>query len=195
MLRFPLAMELSAFLPVECPLTRAEYDDLVRRGVLDEANVELLHGRIVSMSPHGKGHRIGVRRCARVLIRALGERAAVDIQSSFAVSDDSEPEPDIVVLPPGDEVDASPREAFLVIEVSDSSLRRDRGIKAPLYASAGVPEYWIVDVVHEGVEVYSTPSRRGYVSSTRHSRGASIRVPGFPDVLVLVDDILPPRRP
>src|SRR5258708_2409136 len=86
MLRFPLAMELSAFLPVECPLTRAEYDDLVRRGVLDEANVELLHGRIVSMSPHGKGHRIGVRGRSGVLDRrrrARGRRGLLDPEPAW----------------------------------------------------------------------------------------------------------------
>ena len=67
------------------------------------------------------------------------------VQLPFAASDDSEPEPDLVLVPPRRYADRHPRQAYLLIEVADSSLDHDRETKAPLYASSGVPEYWIVD--------------------------------------------------
>jgi Uma2 family endonuclease len=175
-------------------LTRAEYEDLVRRGVFDDAKVELLYGRVVSMSPQGDPHRISVRRLARILIRALGDRAAVDIQASYAASDVSKPEPDIVVLPPGDDVEGPQQRAWLVVEVADSSISRDRDVKSRLYAAALVPEYWIVNLVDEVVEVHRGPEHDGYASVTRHARGETLVVPGFEDVTVGVADVLPPLR-
>jgi Uma2 family endonuclease len=182
---------------VECParpLTRRDYEDLVNRGVLEEAKVELLDGRIASMSPHGDPHRIAVRRLARLLIRSLGDRAAVDVQSSYAASELSKPEPDVVVLPPGDEPDAVPKRAWLVVEVADSSLLRDRGVKARLYAAAGVPEYWIVNLLEDVIEVHRQPGPDAYGQVTRHLRGEVLMVPSFEDIAVSIDDVLPPRR-
>jgi len=108
----------------------------VHRGALEDAHVELLYGRVVSMSPIGGPHRYIVRRLARILNGALGDRANVEVQASFAASDESEPEPDILVVPPGDYLEAAPAKAWLIVEVADSSLARDR-IKAALHAAAG----------------------------------------------------------
>lgn len=135
-----------------------------------------------------------MRRLTRLLVTALGSRAAVDVQSSFPLSDDSEPEPDVVVLPWGDDATPTPQAALLLIEVAESSLRRDRGIKARLYAAAGIREYWIVNLAEGVIEVSRGPSADGYSSSTRHARGDALAVPGFPEVVLAVDDVLPPRR-
>ncbi|HEY6462158.1 MAG TPA: Uma2 family endonuclease [Polyangiaceae bacterium] len=174
-------------------LSRREFDALTERGVLDDARVELLHGRIVSMSPQKGPHTYGVTRLVRLLILALGDRAVVRAQMPLAVSDSSEPEPDVAIVDPGDYLDDHPPTARLVVEVADSSVQRDRD-KARLYAAAGVTEYWIVNVPEGVFEVHTEPSAEGYGRVTRHGRGAVLRVPGFADVGIAVADVLPPAR-
>ena len=173
-------------------LTRAEYEVLVRRGALEGAHVELLYGQVVSMSPIGGPHRYSVRHLARALIGALGDRANVEVQASFAAPDESEPEPDILVVPPGDYLDAPPSTAWLIVEVADSSLARDRA-KAALYASAGVTEYWIVNLREDAIEVYREPEGWDYRRVTRHGRGERMALAAFPEVEVYVEEVLPPR--
>ncbi|MEJ7871360.1 MAG: Uma2 family endonuclease, partial [Rubrobacteraceae bacterium] len=86
--------------------------------------------------------------------------------------DSSEPEPDVTVLRPRDDFYAAghpvPEDVLLLIEVSDTSLEYDREVKLPLYARAGIPEVWIVDLVNEKIHTYSQPAARSYanVSST-----------------------------
>ncbi|MGO9835308.1 MAG: Uma2 family endonuclease [Polyangiaceae bacterium] len=175
------------------PLSRREFDELTSRGVLDDARVELLYGRVVSMSPQGGTHSYGVTELARALVPAVGRKGRVRIQMPLAVSDSSEPEPDIAIVPPGDYLDDHPTTAWLVIEVADSSLDRDRA-KAKVYAAAGVLEYWIVNLVEGVFEVHSGPSGEAYARVTRHGRGARLRVPQFADLEVAVSDVLPPER-
>jgi hypothetical protein len=107
-------------------LTRTEYEELVRRGVLEDARVELLYGRMVSTSPVGGAHVYGVAHLSKLLIQALGDRANVHVQAPFATPGESEPQPDVAVIPPGDYLDAPPNTAWLIVEVADSSLARDR---------------------------------------------------------------------
>jgi Uma2 family endonuclease len=182
-----------AYDPNRTPLTRAEYDELVRRGALDDAHVELLYGRIVSMSPIGKLHRYSVTKLARSFIEALGDRAAVHVQQPFAAPDESEPEPDIAIVAPGDYLDDHPKTAWLLIEVADSSLARDRE-KARLYAAAAVVEYWIVNLVDGVVEVHREPKGTGYGVITRHRRADVLHPVSFADLELRVADMLPPQR-
>ena len=107
-------------------------------------------------------------------MRAVGDRADVRVQLPLAVSDDSEPEPDIAVVAPGSPFGGHPTTAFLVTEIGASSLSKDRSIKAELYAEAGVIEYWIVDVNEDVVEVYRAPVRGRYTTMSTHDRGATI---------------------
>jgi Uma2 family endonuclease len=173
------------------PLRREEYDRLVGLGMLRGEHVELLYGRLVRMSPQGEPHVFSVTRLNRLLVRALGDRADVRVQAPFGASDVSEPEPDIAIVPAGDYLDEHPRRAFLLIEVADSSLQDDRRIKGPLYAAAGVPEYWIVDVAGRAVEVHRDPHGQGYATVERHGVEATLAVPGFEDIRVPVADIVP----
>jgi Uma2 family endonuclease len=175
------------------PLSRREFDELTRRGALDDARVELLYGRVVSMSPQGGPHSYGVTELARALIPAVGNKGRVRIQMPLAASDSSEPEPDVAIVPPGDYLDDHPTTAWLVIEVADSSLDRDRA-KAKVYAAARVAEYWIVNLVEGVFEVYAEPSGDGYARVTRHGRGATLRVTQFADLEIAVSDVLPPER-
>jgi Uma2 family endonuclease len=183
--------------PNRGPMTRAEYEVLVRRGALEDARVELLYGRLVSMSPQGEPHTYSVSQLMTLLVRALGDRARVRVQAPFAALDESEPEPDVAVVAPGDYLDGHPRIAFLIVEVAETSLARDRA-KARLYAAAGVTEYWIVNLPEQVLEVHREPGLEGYAAVSHRGRGEKIVLAAFEDIAVAVDEVLPPptqRRP
>jgi Uma2 family endonuclease len=135
-----------------------EYHRLIDAGILGEdEHVELLEGALYEMSPQGEPHARVVERLTRLLIRALGEEYRVRPQLPLTFGD-SEPEPDLAVVREGDGPrDDHPRTALLVVEVSRSSLAHDRTVKARVYARAGVPELWIVDIETRRVEVRRDP--------------------------------------
>ena len=112
------------------------------------------------------------------------------VRRSFAAADDSEPVPDVLVLPSRDYGAAHPDEALLAIEVSDSSLHRDRTIKRDLYAVAGIPEYWVVNLTADAVEVYADPAEGRYRHVRTVEPGSSISLVSFPDVAISVGDLL-----
>src|SRR5438093_9105865 len=139
------------------PLLRTEYDRLVESGAFDSERLELLDGMLVTMTPQDAAHAHTVQRLTEVLTVALRGRAIVRTQSPLALLDDSEPEPDLAVVPLGDYSANHPARAYLVIEVAESSLRRDRLVKGPIYARAQVDEYWLVDLNLRAVEVHRNP--------------------------------------
>src|SRR5689334_3050697 len=172
------------------PLRRVEYDKLVELGAFEDEKIELLEGVLVPMSPIGPRHSSAVQKLTELLVLALTRRAVVRPQLPFAASDLSEPEPDLMVSPVSDYDTAHPDEALLLIEVAESSLAKDRGIKLRIYARRGVPEYWIVNVVDRVIEVYTDPVESGYRSSVVYRRGQSIRLVSFADVDVRVSDVM-----
>jgi len=172
------------------PLKRVEYDQLVAAGAFEHERVELLDGMVIRMPPpHGPEHHGTIQLLHKRLVRALGERADVRVQSAFAASDDAEPEPDLAVVPVRDYRDAHPDSAFLIIEVAVSSVSYDRD-KAATYARAGVPEYWLVDVPRAVVEVYRVPVDGAYEQRTTHRRPEVLRAGAFADVEVALDAVL-----
>jgi Uma2 family endonuclease len=174
------------------PLKRVEYERLASEGFFDDEDVELLFGMVVEMSPTDQAHVESTYRVRRAIERGVGERARVYSQDPFAASDLSEPQPDVMVVPNVDNWTEHPSSAYLVVEVSRSSLDRDQGPKALLYGLAEVDEYWIVDHAHEVVEVYRDRHAGQWHAKTVHGRGARIAMLRFPDVEVIVDEILPP---
>lgn len=176
------------------PLKRVEYERLAAAGCFDDENVELLFGVVVEMTPVDSTHVAAVYHVRRMLEHGIGERAMVLSQSPFAASDESEPEPDAFVVPNADLWHEHPTSALLVVEVARSSLRRDRGAKAGLYAACDVDEYWIVDVDGGVVEVYRDRHEGAWRTKSTHARGESIAMRAFPDVQVVVAGILPPIR-
>jgi len=173
-------------------LGRREYERMVACGSFEDERVELLERTVVQMSPQGPQHVEAVKRLHYRLLPALLGRAEVIVQSSFGLSEDSVPEPDLAVVPPGDFWERLPDRAFLLVEVAQMSLRRDRLIKAALYARQGVPEYWLVNLIEQQVEVHREPTPAGYRHVTRHERGEVLQLLAFPDVTVRVEDLLPP---
>lgn len=109
---------------------------------------------------------------------------------------DTEPQPDVVLLrPPLSQYWARlprPGDVLLLVEVADTSYRYDREVKLPLYARAGVPEAWIVDLTRNVVDVFRQPSQAGYASIQQITRGGTIAPLAFPDVVLAIGAILPP---
>jgi Uma2 family endonuclease len=147
------------------------YGRMVESGALDDARVELLEGLLVDMSPHSPGHATIIRKLTRCFAQA---EAWLQVQLPLEVSPDSAPEPDLALVM-GNTPDSHPRTAIVVVEVSASSRDTDRLVKSGLYARAGVPTYWIVDVRDRSVEVRSDPGTDGY--RRREVYGVGARVP------------------
>jgi Uma2 family endonuclease len=170
-------------------MSRAEYDRLVATGLFHDERVELIRGIVVKMSPNGPAHADPIDVLTRHFVRALGDRAVVRVQLPFAASDDSEPEPDLALVPPRRYADSHPSQAFLVIEVADTSLDHDRLTKAPLYASSGVPEYWIVDVNARRIEVFDAVAGGKYSRVRSLAVGERIAPAAFADATLGVADL------
>jgi Uma2 family endonuclease len=172
------------------PLRRSEYMELADAGHFDDERVELLYGVVVRMSPPKPDHDGAIQALTHLLVTKLYPRAAVRIQSSLAASDVSQPEPDVAVVPPGAYRDEHPTQAWLVIEVSGTSLRKDEGIKASLYAETGVPEYWVVDLAGAVVRVHSDVVEGRYTRMATYARGDRITLNRFADVTIEVNDVV-----
>jgi Uma2 family endonuclease len=172
-----------------------EYHRMGEVGILTRADrVELIDGEIVEMTPIGPLHWRCVIFLTQVFVRRLEGRALVSPQGPLRLGEWSEPEPDLALLRPPLERYAkripTVTDALLVVEATDTSQHRDRVVKLPRYAAAGVPEVWIVDLEGGAVEVYRTPSPEGYRDARRLERGDEVAPATFPDVILPVDDIL-----
>jgi Uma2 family endonuclease len=142
--------------------TRAEYEGLVDKGVFGpEDRIELLDGLLVVREPQGDLHAAAMAALHLALQRAFGPGYHVRVGSPVALDDASEPEPDLAVVPggPWDYREGHPSKPVLVAEVSDSSLAKDRLRKGGLYARAGIPDYWVVNLVDGVLEIYRQPVR------------------------------------
>jgi Uma2 family endonuclease len=170
-------------------LTRAEYDRMVELGFFHGERVELVHGTIVRMPPIGPPHANPVDVLTEWLVRGVGARARVRIQQPYLAVDESEPEPDVAVVPRASYANRHPDTALLVIEVAETSLAYDREAKAPLYAASSVEEYWIVDVVARAVEIYRAPVAGRFSDITRVELGGRVAPQRFEDLSLAVGDL------
>lgn len=141
-----------------------QYHAMIRAGVLtDDDPVELLEGWLVQKMPKNPRHSTALHYTRRLLDKLLGDRYYVEPQDAITLRD-SEPEPDIVVARGTAEQFQTrypgPGDVLLVVEISDSTLRRDRSTKKRVYAHAGIPIYWIVNLVENQIEIYSEPQPR-----------------------------------
>jgi Uma2 family endonuclease len=176
---------------------RAEYDRLVELGMFIGERLELLDGLLVVGEPQGSSHAATVVHIGQVLTSTFGAGWHARLQAPLALDDDSEPEPDvaIVVGAARDYFAAHPSTAALVVEVAESSLRLARRFKAELYARAGLPEYWIVNLVDRTIEVHREPGAGTtgdalYRSVTVLRLPASVTPLGAPHATIAVGDLL-----
>ena len=178
--------------------TKERYFRLVTDGVLSpDDRVELLEGVVVAMAPQSPGHAVAGDLVADAIRRAVGERAAVRVQRPFIAGRRSVPEPDVAVVPGHvhDYAKSHPTSALLIVEVAEWSLPQDRLTKAAIYAGAGVPEYWIVNLRDDQVEVLGTPDRRGRLYRDRRiaRRRERLEIASLPGARIAVDELLPRR--
>ena len=173
-------------------LKLVEYEQLVALGAFEDERVELVFGEILPMSPQGTAHGWLVNHLPNRLAVALAGRAVVRAHSPIRALGESQPEPDVAVFPiEDDRPDRHPDHLHLVIEVADTSRRKDLGPKARLYALTGIPVYWTVDLAQRLVRVHSEPTDGEYrvVMTFLPGQDAHLAVPEFPDVSVSVDEL------
>ncbi len=138
---------------------RAEYERLVNLGMFEGEPLELIGGQLIVAEPQGAYHAAAITKIDYALRAVLPPGWFVRLQAPVALDDESEPEPDVVVVPgrPGDYMDAHPSRPVLAVEVAESSLGFDRVRKGSLYARAQIQDYWIVNLVERVLEVYREP--------------------------------------
>lgn len=171
-----------------------DYYRLAQAGILGEDDrVELIEGEIVMMTPIGSRHAACVSGIDR-LFRVLGEQVVVRVQCPVRLDDLSEPEPDLCLARPRADfysgAHPGPADVLLLIEVGDSSIGYDRGIKLPLYARSGIPAVWILDLARGLVEAYSDPSPDGYLERRTLRSGDRLEIPGT-DVSIDAGQLFP----
>jgi Uma2 family endonuclease len=172
-----------------------EYYEMARAGILcADERVELLEGEIIEMAPIGDPHVGCVIRSGKVLTIRLGDRADVSIQNPVRLTSGSEPVPDIAVLRPRSDgyslAKALPDDVHLLIEVSDTTLRYDRGRKLAVYAASGIPEVWIVDLNGARILIFRHPEGRSYAEEIVVKRGGTLSPLAFPDLVLQAEEIL-----
>ena len=170
--------------------TVVEYHRLVDEGILDDQPVELLHGEIVVMAPEGEPHAYGSDEAGEYLTRLLGERAkARQAKPITLTAVNSEPEPDLAIVRRlGREYrdhHPYPENVFWLVEYANTSLSKDLDAKKRLYAAAGIPEYWVVNLRDLTVLVFRDPSAETYQTEQTLENGV-IHPLAFPDVAVSV---------
>lgn len=173
-------------------LRRADFIALAEQGAFGDEDVELLCGVVVVRESPSPEHEHAIRVLCRRLLPQVGSRADLQANLSFAASDYSLPRPDVMLVPNGDYWHEHPDRAYLAVEVSKASLRKDRGLKRRLYGISQIDEYWIVNVVDREVEVYRDRVDGEFRTRTVHRLGEVLRLVAFPDVAVAVADIVPP---
>ncbi|MFN2378281.1 MAG: Uma2 family endonuclease [Candidatus Binatia bacterium] len=172
------------------------YFNLVERGLLDhDDHVELLEGLVVASPPQNPLHASVTMGVEAALRKAVGERASIRIQMPFLAGPRSVPEPDVAVVAgsPRDYRDRHPDRALLVVEIADSSLPQDRLTKSRIYARAGVPEYWIVNLRERRLEMHASPDpqQRLYAEVRTVGPGERVELAAFPGTSVAVADLVP----
>jgi len=183
--------------------TTAEYHQLTALAFFQEDDrVELIDGQIVEMAAKGTAHETCNRRLMRELLKLLGDRATLQNQSPIVLSNQSEPEPDFAIVQnrADDYLSGHPTAADViwVIEVADSSLGYDQAVKLPLYAQAGIADYWIFNLVEGRIETYSEPYQTaegqfGYRVTRIVLPNEAIALPRFADSTLDLVKVFPPQ--
>ena len=177
----------------------ADYHQMIEAGILDEDDrVELLEGKIVCMSPQRPFHAASVQRSSRLLFQLLSDRAEIRVQLPVILGNDSEPEPDLAVVRfDADEYSFRHPEVpdiYLLIEVADSTIAKDRNQKARIYAKNQVLEYWILDLQKRQVYVFRQPEESVYREKLILNSDDSITMQAFPDVAIALNDMFPMHK-
>lgn len=164
-----------------------DYYRMAEAGILQpDQRVELLDGQVVEMTPIGRRHAACVDRLTDLFTDMRRGRAVVRVQNPIRLDQHSEPEPDVTLLKPRDDYYAEREphayDVLLLIEVCDTTLAKDRDIKLPLYAKAGVVEVWLADLESRAIHVHREPGDGRYAKHTTITDGQSVTPVSFGDV-------------
>lgn len=169
-----------------------EWERMVALGVFrEDERLELIDGEIIQMAPIGHRHAACCAALNERLVMSVGARALVWMHGPARLAIDSVPEPDLALLRRRSYRQGSPQpdDVLLIVEVADSSLRYDRTRKLRLYARAGVPEYWVVSVEDEWIEIHRAPEGDAYRDVRRAGAGEAIAPAAFADVTIDVGEV------
>ncbi|MGJ5630874.1 Uma2 family endonuclease [Nostoc sp. CALU 1950] len=176
-----------------------EYHRLAELGFFEENDrVELIKGEIIQMAAKGTPHSVCETRLERELYKLVGDRATLRGQQPITLSDNSEPEPDRVIAKNRDDDylanHPSPSDILLLIEIADSSLKYDQDEKLPIYAEAGISDYWIFNLVDNYLECYSEPyqtlqGKFGYRRKLIYLPNESVNLPCFSEFSLYLSKI------
>ncbi len=175
-------------------MTVDEYYLAADAGVFDaNERLELIHGEVVELSPQKSAHAFITHNCTE-LLRAIFPEASIRSQLPLRLDEINEPEPDIVVAKsPASRYRSAhpgPDDSLLVIEVSDTTLTKDRSLKATLYAQFGIPEYWILDLQKMRLEVHREPKNGAYSTTEVLGREGNV-TPLLGTKSIAVAELLP----
>ncbi len=175
-------------------LSVKEYDRMIEHGILtSEDKVELLNGVIIKKMPKGTKHAALNDLAGEIFREKLGNQIIIRNQNPIVLDDFSEPEPDIVLAKPPREKyfenHPTTEDVLLIIEISDTTLGRDRFAKGSAYAKAGVRQYLVFNVQDETIEDYREPDADGYQFKKTYRRGEQFNLVTFPEIEIKVDDL------
>jgi Uma2 family endonuclease len=170
-----------------------DYHQMIETGLLDERKVELVSGEIIEMSPEGAPHSSYCGEIAEYLRRTLRDRAKVREAHPITLANNSEPEPDIAIVRNRATLyrdrHPHPEDIFWLIEVANSTLAKDLGMKKDLYAGAGIEEYWVLNLQASTLVVFRDLTNSGYLSATSFTTG-TISPLAFPDLSIDIQQLL-----
>jgi Uma2 family endonuclease len=176
--------------PERTRISADRYQKMVATGVLTKYDpIELIDGDMLNMPPIGLGHSAVTARLNKLLVLSVGDAAIVSPGGSVRLGEYSVPQPDLMLLKPREDFYAgqipTAPDVLLLVEISDSSLAFDQGIKRALYSRYGVAEYWIVDIPGKRIHVYREPTVVGYVQALECAQTDSVSPRGLPAVQVI----------
>jgi Uma2 family endonuclease len=183
--------------------TLDEYHRLTELGFFHEdEHIELINGEIIQMVAKGTAHETCLRKLLKILPKFIGDRATLQCQAPITLPPNSEPEPDFAIVKNRDddylESHPKPADVLLLMEVADSSLSYDQDVKIPLYAQAGISDYWIFNLFDNHLETYSEPyqdnqGKSGYLNKRIVLPNKVIALPCFPDLSLELNKVFPPK--
>jgi len=177
-------------------LTVDDYHRMGKAGILHEDDrVELIEGELIEMAAIGSCHFTSVNNLNHEFSERATGRYIVSVQNPVRLSRHSEPQPDLTLLRPRADKYANslpdPEDVLLIVKVSDTTVAADRKVKLPLYAAAGIPDSWLVNIPRRSIEVHRGPRSGRYQQVTVFRTGERISLLMLPEVSVAVEDILP----
>ena len=190
--------------------TLEEYHQLTEIGFFKEDDscarrrhhIQLINGELIEMVSKGRAHETCLRNLLRELPKMIGDRGTLQSQAPITIPPKSEPEPDFAIIKNRDDnyLSSHPQgtDILLIIEVADSSIDYDQKVKIPLYAKAGIVDYWIFNLLDNCLECYSEPYQNksgefGYANRRIVLPNQAISLPCFPDLSLDLSKVFPPH--